>query len=208
MSEGDHFTTFYLSSGYRCFEIHPEHRGFLGFEWTFEDGSTKHFQFCVLPFGMSSACYVFTRVLRPFAKRWGAIGVKAINYIDDGVATSSGFELAKTAGKLVGNDLVSAGFVIDSRKRDFDPKAKGKWLGTMIDTIEMTFTVPSERINGLLADIKNSSAHKELLAIKCVLDCFGGVLQSQSVQVRVDDSSACRILSVGSAKSLSTEYCY
>ena len=91
--------------------------------------------------------------------------------------------------------------MIDSRKSDFDPKAKGKWLGTIIDTIEMTFTVPSERINGLLADIKNSSAHKELLAIKCVLDCFGGVLQSQSVQVRVDNSSACRILSVGSAKS-------
>ena len=319
LSEGDHFTTFDLSSGYHHIEIHPEHRKFLGFEWTFEDGSTKYFQFCVLPFGLSSACYVFTKVLRPFTKRWRGIGIKAIIYIDDGIAASRSFELAKTAGELIKNDLVSAGFVINSEKSDFNPKTKGKWLGTIINTIEMTFTVPSEKINKLLADIKNilmqnvltpkqlakitgqlssmhlaigplvrlftrnmyheienrvswyepkiisketkdelefwlnniyiyngytfkprplttclvftdasndgyggfilkrlnkevcsakfkncekqtSSTHRELLAVKYVLDSFGEMLRNQSVQVNIDNSSACRILSVGSTK--------
>ena len=32
---------------------------------------------------------------------------------------------------------------------------KRKGLGTIIDTIEMTFTVPSEKINKLSADTKN-----------------------------------------------------
>ena len=155
MSEGDHFTTFDLSSGYHHIEIHPENRKFLGFEWTFEDGSTKYFQFCVLPFGLSSACYVFTKVLRPFTKRWRGIGIKAIIYIDDGIAASRSFELAKTAGELVKNDLVYAGFVINAEKSDFNPKTKGKWLGTIIDTIETTFTVSSEKIKMLLADIKH-----------------------------------------------------
>ena len=36
---------------------------------------------------------------------------------------------------------------------------KGKWLGTIIDIIEMTFTVPSEKINKFLADRKNILAH-------------------------------------------------
>ena len=43
LSEGENFTTFDLSSGHHHIEIHPEHRKFLGFEWTFEDGSTKYF---------------------------------------------------------------------------------------------------------------------------------------------------------------------
>ena len=50
----------------------------LGFEWTLEDESTKYFQFCVLLFGLLSACYVFTKVLRTFIKRWRSIGIKAI----------------------------------------------------------------------------------------------------------------------------------
>ena len=47
---------------------------------------------------------------------------------------------------------------------------------------------------------QTSSTHGELLAVKYVLDSFGGMLRNQSVQVNIDNSSACRILSVGSAK--------
>ena len=127
LSEGDYFATFGLSFCYHRIEIHPEHRKFLGFEWTFEDGSTKYFQFCVLPFGLSSARYVFTKVLHRFTKRWRSIGIKTIIYIDDGIAASSSFELSKTADELVKNDLVSAGFVINVEKSDFNPKTAGKW---------------------------------------------------------------------------------
>ena len=74
---------------------------FLGFQWTFKDGSTIYFQFCVLPFCLSSAGYVFAKVLCPFTKRWNSIG---IIYIDDGIAASRTFELAKTAYQLAKND--------------------------------------------------------------------------------------------------------
>ena len=131
LSEGDYFTTFDLSSGYHNIEIHPEYQNFLGFESSFEDGSTKYFQFCVL----HSVCHQHVTFFEFRASR--------------------SFELAKTAGELVKNDLVSTGFVINVEKSDFNPKTKGKWLGTIIDTIKMIFTVPSEKINKLLADIKN-----------------------------------------------------
>ena len=80
LSEGDYFnfTTFDLSSRYHHIKIHPEHRKFLGFELTFEDEFTKYFQFCVLTFGRSSACYIFTKVLHPFTKRWRGIGIKTV----------------------------------------------------------------------------------------------------------------------------------
>ena len=62
LSEEDYFTTVDLSSASIHIETHPEYRKFLAFEWTFEDGSTKYFKFFVLLFGLSSACYVFTKV--------------------------------------------------------------------------------------------------------------------------------------------------
>ena len=133
MSEGDCFTTFDLSSGYHHIEIHPEHRKFLGFEWTFEDGSTRYFQFCVLLFGLPSACDVFKKVLRSFTKRLRGISIKAIIYIDDVITASRSFELAETADELVKSDLVSAGLVINVS--DFNPKTKGKCLSKTTDII-------------------------------------------------------------------------
>ena len=47
---------------------------------------------------------------------------------------------------------------------------------------------------------QTSSTHRELLAVKYVLDSFGEMLRNQSVQVNINNSSACRILTVGSAK--------
>ena len=100
LNKGDYFTTFDLTSGYHHIEIHPEYRKFLGFEWTFEDGSTRCFQFCVLSFGLASACYVFTKVLRPFTKQWRGRDIKAIIYIDNNTAEFRGLENAKSVVNL------------------------------------------------------------------------------------------------------------
>ena len=47
---------------------------------------------------------------------------------------------------------------------------------------------------------QTNSTHKELFAVKYVLDSFGEMLRNQSDHVNIDNSSAYRILSVGSAK--------
>ena len=97
-------------------EINPQHRKFLRFQWTFEDDRTRFFHFNVLSLGLSSACYVFTKVQRPFINRWRSKGIKAIIYIDDGIAEFRTFELAKSA----------AGFVINEDQSNFIPQNKKK----------------------------------------------------------------------------------
>ena len=87
-------------------------------------------------------------------------GIKAIIYIDDDISAYRRFELAKTVDKLVKNNLVSAGFEINVEKSDFNPEANRKWLGTITDTVKITFTVCSEKFNKILADIKHISRCK------------------------------------------------
>ena len=45
------------------------HQTYLGFSWRF-NGVPRYFTFAVLPFGLSSACFCFTKLLRPLVKRW------------------------------------------------------------------------------------------------------------------------------------------
>ena len=54
--------------------------------------------------------------------------------------------MAKNASETIFEDLENAGFFINTEKSDFEPKQKGTWLGTVIDTTNMTFSVPSEKI--------------------------------------------------------------
>ena len=62
---GDYMFTFDLKSGYHHVDIQREHWKYLGFEWG--EGPTLQYDvFCVLPFGLATAYYLFTKLLRPW----------------------------------------------------------------------------------------------------------------------------------------------
>ena len=74
-SKGYYLFKFDLKSGYHHVEIFPEHRKYLAFSWDFDDGVVKYFQFTVLPFGLSSAPYLFTKLLKPILTSWRCKGI-------------------------------------------------------------------------------------------------------------------------------------
>ena len=151
--QGDYFITFDLKNGYHHIQIHREHRKYLGFEWTFANGETRHYQFLVLPFGLNSAGYLFTKVLRPLVKKWRSEGIKAILFVDDGIAGKNGHTQTSKAKQIVVYDLRSAGFLINYEKSDLEPSPRGCWLGMDIDTETMIFAVPRQKIEKLLSAI-------------------------------------------------------
>ena len=63
LKPGDFMFSFDLKSGYHHVDIFKDHQKFLAFSWTYSDGSTKYFQLTVLPFGLSSAPYIFTKLV-------------------------------------------------------------------------------------------------------------------------------------------------
>ena len=91
---------FDLKSGYHHIDMHPECHKFLGFQWETK-GVTKYFAFTILPFWLSTACYLFTKLLRPLVRYWSGRGLKAIVYLDDGIVAVQGFERALHKGLLV-----------------------------------------------------------------------------------------------------------
>lgn len=181
MNKNDFFTTFDLKTGYYHIDIHPEQQKFLGFQWTFKDNSTRYFQFVVLPMGLSTACYVFTKVLRPFVSKWRGQGIKAIIYLDDGILSGKSQEETSEASDIARRDIENSGLVLNLEKSDFNPRQEGQWLGTVINTKVMKFFVPKNKVKSLLQRI-NTALSQALVCAK-QLSYIAGHLSSMHAAI-------------------------
>ena len=74
-----------LSSTISQGTIFREHRKFLAFSWVFDAGIVRYFQFAVLPFGLSSAPYLFTKLFRLLIKMWRCHRIPIVVFLDDGL---------------------------------------------------------------------------------------------------------------------------
>ena len=84
-TKGSYMYSFDLKSGYHHVEISQEHQTYLGFSWEVADSGDEIFHvFTVLPFGLSTAPYVFTKLLKPLEKRWRLQGICIAIFLDDG----------------------------------------------------------------------------------------------------------------------------
>ena len=139
---------FDLKSGYHHVDVHPEHQQYLGFSWD-TSGISQYFVFAVLPFGLSTACYVFTKLMRPMVRYWRDKGLKAIVYLDDGIIAVKGETAALEASTQVKQDLESAGFVTNTEKSFWVPSKELEWLGFQIDLHKGEFKVPQVKLEKL-----------------------------------------------------------
>lgn len=146
LEQGDWFFTWDLKSGYHHVDIHPDHYKYLGFAFEF-DGQTRYFCFTVLPFGLASACYCFTKLLRPLVKRWRSMGHSCLVYLDDGLTSQPDLLSAQVASSIQQQDLESAGFLCNRDKSHLEPMRIGDWLGFVIDTISMKFQIPPKKVD-------------------------------------------------------------
>ena len=80
--------------------------------------------FCALPFGLSSAGHVFSKVLRPMVKYWRSQGHRIILYLDDGWGIESNFNICNAFADRVRQGLESAEFFINKEKSVWEPSRR------------------------------------------------------------------------------------
>ena len=89
-SKGDFLFEFDIRGAYHHIMIYPAHRTFLGFSWQYEN-LTRYFVFNVLAFGISTAGFIFTKLLRVAVKKWRSRGYKIVLFLDDGLGGECSF---------------------------------------------------------------------------------------------------------------------
>ena len=78
---------FDYKSGYHHLDIFAGHTTFLGCSFQLE-GKLRYFKFTVLPFGLATGPYVFTKIQRALVKHWRSRGFRIL---DDGAGGEQGF---------------------------------------------------------------------------------------------------------------------
>lgn len=137
----DYLTSMDLSDAFLHVPIHPSSRRYLQFQWR-----NQLYQFKVLPFGLSLAPLVFTKVLRPLLRWARRKGIRISAYLDDLLIAAATKELSIEATKMVQLKLKSLGFLIKEAKSSLTPSQTIQHLGFEIDTVSMTLKIPGPKI--------------------------------------------------------------
>ena len=188
--QGEYAFHYDLKSAYRHIDIFPEHRSYLGFYW-----NTKYYVFNVLPFGLSTAGLIFTKVLRHLVLHWRSRGINIIMYLDDGIATSSNIESTKYIANKVRSDLYEFGFIVSEEKSDWEPKQVIEWLGITFDLIESKLYLNQDKRK----DIKDT--------IQTILDKVSSHVSARYFASIVGKIQSCSP-AIGHHTSLMTKYCH
>lgn len=120
-----------LKSGYHHVHINLLHQKYLGFCW-----EGLYYQYRVLPFGVSTAPFLFTKLLRPLLSKWREMGIPVFCYIDDLLIFSMFEDLMYSQLLIIINDLDRCGFVLNVDKCVLKPVQEVEYLGFVLNTEE------------------------------------------------------------------------
>ena len=110
----------------------------------------RYYVFEVLPFGLATACYLFTKLLRPLVKYWRHQGLRVVVYLDNGIVAVKGEQAALIACRAVQDNLAKAGLVVHAIKSKLQPTQQCTWLGFYINLAKGRILVPETKLNDLL----------------------------------------------------------
>lgn len=109
----------------------------------------------MLPFGLSSVPYLFTKLVKPLIRKWRSEAKGIVVYLDDGLRSADGYSNAKIASLQVHAYLFRSGFVANESKCVWEPTKVISWLGSVINMATSRIAATDERIMSL-QDVLNS----------------------------------------------------
>ncbi len=151
IQKGDWFTSWDLRKGFFNIFIHPAHQKYFCFDF-----EGVRYQYTCLVMGLSISPLYFSKlvgVLVQLARRWG---IKVSFYMDDTLLRAPKFQEALENHRLFGNLFQQAGFLLHGDKSVSEPTQRIKYLGFIIDSINLTLSLPQEKVFRLRQAVKKA----------------------------------------------------
>ena len=197
LSGSEFFTTIDLKDAYFSIPIHADHYKYLRFEW-----NSTLFEFICLPFGLSSAPRVFTKVLKPFVASIRNKGIRLVIYLDDMAIISPSRELSSQEAAIVVKILESLRFIINKEKSVLIPSQKIIFLDYVIGSVAMTVSLPEEKLNKL-KEQRLSLSRKPQCSIRELAHVIGLIVSSfpaiKPARLYYRDLEVCKLAALSSS---------
>ena len=147
LQRGDWMISIDLLDAYLSVVMAEEHRKFLRFQW----GSSLY-EFQCLPFGLSSAPRIFTKLLKPVMAMIRQRGIRAVIFLDDMLVMAQSKESLRQQTAEIVQLLELLGFVVNLEKSCLEPTQSILYLGFTIVSSTMTISLPQVKVSQVQQD--------------------------------------------------------
>lgn len=134
-----------LKDAYYLIPVHATNRKYLRFRF----GETLY-EFTCLPFGLCTAPYVFTKLLKPVVSLLRGLGYASVLYLDDFLLLGATQEACTRNVAITCKLLSTLGFLFSAKKCHFPPTTRVKYLGFIFDSKTMMLELPDTRRSSLI----------------------------------------------------------
>ena len=156
-------------------------------------GQMKFYKFTVLPFGLCTAPYIFTKLLKPLEKRWRYLGIRIAIFLDDGWGIEKDKPQCEHTSNLVKSDLASTGFLSKNEKSVWAPTQSLIWIGILWNTLEGTIALTPKRLEKICDTIQAIADAKFVISARQLASFTGQIISTGPI--------------VGSVTRIMTRHC-
>ena len=139
-----------LKDAYLQIPIHPDHQHLLTFQWEQET-----YKFQCLPFGLSTAPRVFTKLLKPVVGFLRQNGCRLIIYIDDMLMLHQDKGQLQQVTQLTCQLFESLGLRVNRKKSILTPTQELEFLGFFLCSATMRLSIPTEKLRKIQQDARH-----------------------------------------------------
>ena len=140
------------------------------------------YMYIVIPFGLTSAPRLFTKLLKPFLAHLRSLGFVVTFYLDDGWQKGDTFEGCLKNCEVTYNVLVSCGFIPNDKKSVLIPTQKIEILGHIVDSVKMCVTLPAAKTQKIVA-LCEELLHAGYFSIRHLAKVIGSLISCTKVCV-------------------------
>lgn len=139
-----------LKEAYLLVPIAQAYRKYLRFQFhTPRSEEPVLYEFTAMPYGLSIAPRVFTKIMREVVTYLRSRGHKSVVYLDDLICIGKDFNECKNNVQATLQLLHYLGFVINYEKSSLHPEQTKKFLGFVYNCKELTMSLPLEKRNNI-----------------------------------------------------------
>uniref|UniRef100_A0AC34FW88 Reverse transcriptase domain-containing protein n=1 Tax=Panagrolaimus sp. ES5 TaxID=591445 RepID=A0AC34FW88_9BILA len=140
ISQGYFLAKLDMKDAYFSIPIAKEHQKFLVFEF---EGC--YYAFRALPFGLATAPFVYTKIIKQILLFLRKKGILAVVYLDDWLIMGPTKEECKRSVNIVLEVIESLGLILNEDKSHLEPVQNLEFLGLLVDTVTLEFKVPEKK---------------------------------------------------------------
>ena len=125
---------------------------------------------------MSTALYIFMKVLKPVITYWRSAGRRICMFLDDGLGDKSCKESASTDAIATRADLAKLGFLLSVHKCVWVPSLIKTWLGHILNMSENRLYATNTRVSNLRESISSVLANPSKVTARRLDEIRGRII--------------------------------